>query len=195
MPKGKLLLVVLSCVALLVLFLWLPRQPRSAREESLTSASPDSLKLLQAIEMAKGPDGMQAAMMLREIVQTDSLNADAHFWLGVLSVRSGQIDKAISRYEKVISIDPNYLNAYIDLGGIYMEQGNFAKAHEWFDRTVKIDSTFEYGLLFKGRSLELQDSLAQAKAAYNQLLRHTSDTAIVKPVSAFIENINKKLNP
>jgi tetratricopeptide (TPR) repeat protein len=195
MPKGKLAIALLVCIALFVLFLMLPKQPGSVRENSILKADPDSLKLAEAIAMANGPNGMQAALAFRDIVAKDSTNVEAHYWLGVLSVRSQQIDKAINRYEKVINLDSTYMKAYLDLGGIYMEQGDNEKALTYFNRSVRVDSTFVYGLVFKARCLELSDSLNEALSTYRQVLRHTNDTAIVKPVTEFISNINKKLIP
>jgi tetratricopeptide (TPR) repeat protein len=195
MPKGKLAIALLFCIALFVLFLLLPKQPASVRENDILKADPDSLKLAEAIAMANGPNGMQAALAFREIVAKDSTNVDAQYWLGVLSVKSGQLEKAIKRYETVLNLDSTYMKAYLDLGGLYMEQGDNAKALTYFNRSISVDSTFIYGLVFKARCLELSDSLVQAKATYQQVLRHTNDTTIVKPVTEFISNINKKLIP
>ncbi|MDZ4751292.1 MAG: tetratricopeptide repeat protein [Flavobacteriales bacterium] len=149
----------------------------------------------EAIALINGPNAMQAVPILREILAKDSLDLDAHYWLGVLSVESQQFEKAVQRFEKVIGLDSTYMKAYLGLGGMYMELGENAKALNYFNRSVRVDSTFVYGLVYKARCLELSDSLKQALSTYKQVLRHTNDEAIVKPVTEFISNINKKLNP
>jgi tetratricopeptide (TPR) repeat protein len=194
-PRFKIVLAATGAAVLIVLLLWLPRQPASVREKAENPADPDSLKLAMAVEMVNGENPMEGIMMLRELVEKDSANVEAQYWLGVFAIKSGQFDKAIERFETVLRIRPDYLAACIDLGGVYLDQGNQDKALEYFRRGVEIDSTNNYALLFTAQTLEKKEELAEARNYYRQLLRHNSDTVVTRRVQEFIDQINTKLNP
>lgn len=193
--KTSLILLITASIGLLVLFLFMPKLPSSVREKAEKPIDKDSLKLMQAIELVNGPNPMEGITILREIVADDQDNVDAHYWLGVFSVKSGQYDKAIERFNKVISIQPSYLAAYIDMGGLYMEMDSAQKALYYFNEGVRIDSTNNYALLFAAQTQEKLGMLAEAKKNYEQLLRHNSDTIVANRVKDFINKIETKLNP
>lgn len=71
---------------------------------------------------------MQGIMMLREVVQTDSTHEYAQFNLGILSVKSGQMEKAVDRFNRVIVINPGNFEAYFLLGRCYAQMGQKDKA-------------------------------------------------------------------
>lgn len=77
---------------------------------------------------------MKGIMLLREVVQKDSMHENAQYNLGILSVRSGQYDKAIDRFEKVLVINPARNDIYFMIGRTYMMEGNKEKAREYFER-------------------------------------------------------------
>lgn len=66
---------------------------------------------------------MQGIMMLREVVQKNPRHEMALFNLGVLSVKSGQYEKAVERFEKVIEVNPKNKEARFLLGRTYMMMG------------------------------------------------------------------------
>jgi tetratricopeptide (TPR) repeat protein len=197
MPKTRLYLIAGVSLVLLVLFLVLPKQPSSVREKQTETATmnPDSMKLQQAIELVNGPNPMEGIAILRDLVAKDSTNIEAQYWLGVFAVKSGQYDKAIKRFNTVLTLDPEYLAATIDLGGVYLEMDSLDTALSYFKRGIEIDSTNNYALLFTAQTQEKAGQLADAKQNYERLLRHNSDTIVTKRIQEFIENIDKKLNP
>lgn len=76
---------------------------------------------------------MQGIMMLREVVQEDPKHVMAQYNLGILSVKSGQLDKAVDRFETVLKIDPTIEDARFLLGKTYMQMGNNAAAMKNFE--------------------------------------------------------------
>lgn len=184
-------LVVGLSLVLIVLFLWMPRKPEASEvNQEMPALSAEDARLQQAIELVNGPNPMQGIMMLREIVAKDSSNVEAHYWLGVFAVQSGQYDKAILRFEKVIKLDPDYLNAYMDLGAVYKELGEKSKALSLFELAAARDSANIYALFFSGETAADIGEKEKAKKYYNQLLRHTADTAVVVRVKERIEKLN-----
>lgn len=73
------------------------------------------------------PNPMKGIGMLREVEKTDSNNVKLQMNFAFFSVKSGQYDKAIMRFEKVLQIDPSYIEAYLHLADAYEQQGNKAK--------------------------------------------------------------------
>lgn len=193
--KSGLAFLIIVSLGLIVLFLLLPKIPSSLQEKAEKPIDADSLKLMQAIELVNGPNPMEGISILREILSKDSMNVDANYWLGVFSVQSGQFDKAISRFNKVLSVKPDYLAAHIDMGSMYMQMDSASKALECFQKGAAIDSTNNFALLFSAQAQEKLGMYQEAKANYERLLRHNSDTVVVKRVKEFINNLETKLNP
>ena len=80
---------------------------------------------------------MQGIMMLRDVVKENPEHENAQFNLGVLSIKSGQFEKAIERFEKVLTINPKRNEAQILLGESYMKTGNKEKALENLEKAKK----------------------------------------------------------
>ncbi len=194
--RNKLIIVSIAAIALLVLFLFLPKQPQSVREKKEVSAiDADSLKLMQAIELVQGPNPMEGITILRELVTKDPNNVDAQYFLGEFSVKSGQYDKAIARLEKVLELRPEDLNYQVRVGLQYLEMDSISRALKCFEKGVQLDSTDNNSLFFTAQIKESQEKNEEAAKLYSQLLRHCTDSVIVTTVTQYIDNINKKLNP
>jgi Flp pilus assembly protein TadD len=56
--------------------------------------------------------------------------------LGEASVLSGQLDKAVERFERVVKIDGKNWEAMLALGDVYERMGEKKKAAEWYKRSV-----------------------------------------------------------
>lgn len=71
---------------------------------------------------------MKGIMLLREVINANPKHEMAQYNLGMLSVKSGQLDKAIERFNTVLEINParNEVNFY--LGQVYIQKGDTAKA-------------------------------------------------------------------
>lgn len=64
-------------------------------------------KVQSAVKMIESGEGnpMEAIFALREVVEADSNHRDAQFYLGQFSIMSGQWNKAIDRFKKVLRIN------------------------------------------------------------------------------------------
>lgn len=101
---------------------------------------------------------MQGIMMLREVVTENPEHENAQFNLGVLSMRSGQYEKAVERFQKVLAINPQRMEMHLMTGRAYMMAGNNARAAEHFEKLKK--ETADAALV------------AQANHFINQLSNH-----------------------
>jgi tetratricopeptide (TPR) repeat protein len=77
---------------------------------------------------------MQGIQLLLGVVEKNPNHVNAQFNLGILSVRSGQYEKAVDRFNKVLAIDPTRKEMYFMIGKAYMMAGNKEKAIENFEK-------------------------------------------------------------
>jgi tetratricopeptide (TPR) repeat protein len=83
----------------------------------------------QAVNIIEGRKGMpmEGIGMLRSVVQVDPDNRKALYYLGILSMQSGQMAKAVERFNHLIKLgeddDPNYAYYYRSLGQAYVGLG------------------------------------------------------------------------
>ena len=73
---------------------------------------------------------MKGILLLREVVTADPNHEMAQFNLAMLSIKSGQLDKAIDRLNTVLKINPKRIDVYFYLGQVYSSKGDNAKAIE-----------------------------------------------------------------
>ncbi len=89
---------------------------------------------LAACFVEDGKDPMKGIGLLREVEKTDSNNVKLQLTFAFFSVKSQQWDKAIKRFEKVLSIDPLYIEAYLHLADAYEQQGLKEKTIEMLEK-------------------------------------------------------------
>ncbi len=94
-----------------------------------------------------------------------------HFNLGVQFYNQREFLKAIQAYQKVIELDPTYIEAYNNLGIIYQEIGNLDRAFGAYQKAIEINPQYEKGhnnlgilLYLKGRNEEALEAFQKALA-------------------------------
>ena len=132
--------------------------------QSISKASPLPLKEAissQSIEVKE--EGSKALALTSEIL--------THFNLGVQYYNQRQFSKAIQAYQKVIELDPTYIEAYNNLGIICQEIGDVDRAFEAFQKSIEINPQYEKGhnnlgilLYLKGRNEEALEAFQKALA-------------------------------
>lgn len=76
---------------------------------------------------------MDGISILKEIEKKDSNNVKLQLVFAFASVKSNQIDKALARFNKVLQIDPGYIEAYLHLAELYQQMNNVDKAIEMLE--------------------------------------------------------------
>jgi tetratricopeptide (TPR) repeat protein len=79
-------------------------------------------------------DPMKGIALLRELEKTDSNNVELQLNFAFFSIKSRQFEKAITRFEKVLKINPNYVQAYLHLADVYEQMGNKTKTIESLEK-------------------------------------------------------------
>lgn len=81
---------------------------------------------------------MKGISMLREIEKTDSNNVNLQLSFAFFSEKSGQWDKAVSRFHKVLSINPDFIEAYLHLADAYQQKGDKENAIKSLESYIKL---------------------------------------------------------
>lgn len=89
-------------------------------------------------EIAATP--MEGIQKLREVVQRDSANTYAQMTLGQASLVSGQWDKAIERFEKVVRLQPKNLEAILSLADAHERAGDKKSAVLWYRKSLPLST-------------------------------------------------------
>lgn len=88
-------------------------------------------KIMMASCFVEGTEApMEGITLLKEVERVDSNNVKLQLTFAFFSVKSGQTDKAISRFNKVLQLDPTYIEVYLHLADIYEQLNNVDKTIE-----------------------------------------------------------------
>ena len=85
--------------------------------------------------------------MEQEVEKDRTLASDVlnHFNLGLYSIQK-EFSKAIQAYQKVIEMDPTYVEAYNNMGIIYQMLGNADRAFEAYQKATEINQGMRKGI-------------------------------------------------
>jgi len=85
-------------------------------------------------------DIMRPIFLLREVTEVNPDHADALFYLGKLAIESNQIDKAIERFKKLVSLQPQNPDYCMELSKAYGLKGDEQEAKKWADKARELGS-------------------------------------------------------
>lgn len=110
--------------------------------ESLLEAKPNDLSLKNklAMTLVTTENPMSGIQVLREIVATDPENREALINLGLLSIQSGQFNRAVERFENLVSLDSLDFESKLYLGISYLETGRAEEARQLFTEVANAES-------------------------------------------------------
>jgi tetratricopeptide (TPR) repeat protein len=89
------------------------------------------------------PNPMKGIMMLRDVVAENPNHENAQLNLGYLSVKSGQYEKALERFDKVLEINPQHIEAYLLKAQVYVQMNDKQKAIDTFEQYKKLSTDSE----------------------------------------------------
>lgn len=105
----------------------------------------DTVKMELAACYIDGTEApMQGIQLLLGITREKPDNIPANLMLGQLSIRSGQIDKAQERFERVLGLDPKNTEALYFLAEVYKSKGDKKKAVELLEQCKRIVNNPEF---------------------------------------------------
>jgi tetratricopeptide (TPR) repeat protein len=120
-------LALSGALVVIVLLVLAPRLPAAKQAEA--KPDPAAMRMAEAVALVNGQEPMRGIMMLRQILEEDPDNAEAHWNLGLFSVQSGQYDKGLERFRRVIELDEAaFPDAWFYLGRTYATMDSIPQA-------------------------------------------------------------------
>jgi tetratricopeptide (TPR) repeat protein len=106
-------------------------------------------------------------------------NADAKAYVeyGAASGQRGDLDAAISAFQKAIKIDPKFAPAYYNLGYAELLEGKKTEALKSFDQTIQIDPNFLDAYTQRGNMRGQSGDFAGAVTDFKEIVRLSPDLA------------------
>ena len=95
-----------------------PKRPSIKKELSITEQIQAALSNIQDADNPQSQ--MKGILQMRSLSEKHPENADLQWNMGLFSIQSGQYEKAVARFEKVINIDAQRLDAYMQLAISYL---------------------------------------------------------------------------
>jgi tetratricopeptide (TPR) repeat protein len=81
---------------------------------------------------------MEGILKVRQVVEKDSTNVFAQMTLGQGSLLSGQYDRAIERFEKVLALQPVNLEAILLMAEVFERKEDKANAIKWYSKALPL---------------------------------------------------------
>ena len=81
---------------------------------------------------------MEGILKVRQVVEKDSTNIYAQMVLGQGSLLSGQYDRAIDRFEKVLALQPANLEAILLMAEVFERKEDKANAIKWYSKALPL---------------------------------------------------------
>lgn len=140
-PKARVLAVSVA-VLLFVLLLFVPRTPAVDSGEAPSTVREIDQEVSDAQALMESENPMAGILKLREILDRDPGNVDALWVMGTASMRTGQYEKAITRFQDVLKHDEEgkYFEASLFLGQAYEQTGQVKEAIESYKRFLESEN-------------------------------------------------------
>lgn len=140
---------------------WMAEQAKGLLEQALKlNPASDSLKVglgsCYIFADMHGANPMEGITMIREVADRDPHNVYAQMMLGIGGAMTGQFDKAIERFRKVIEHQPNNLEARLNLAEVYEQKGDKASAIEWYQKSKTLIQNPEINQEIEARIQQLK---------------------------------------
>lgn len=108
--------------------------------------------------------------LLKKALEINPDYAQAHFNLGVVHKRSGDLDAAIASYKKALLLNPSYPVAFFNLGVALQEKGDLPAAIDAYSKTLDLKPNYPEVHLSLGNAYKLQGDLNAAIDSYHKAL-------------------------
>jgi len=104
--------------------------------EAVTRLNENNLEAKNALALCyvqSGNNAMKGMQLLKDVLRRDSNNIEANYTSGMLSMRSGQYDKALLRFKKLVDLQPFNAEYFYYLGEVYAQLGKNSESIRAFE--------------------------------------------------------------
>ncbi|MFW5975055.1 MAG: tetratricopeptide repeat protein, partial [Bacteroidota bacterium] len=112
-----------------------------------------------------------AADYFNGALNIDPNNVNAMYLLGLHYQEQERYDKAVSAYQNIISVNPDYPHSYYNIGYIALVyQDDYDKAIEYMQKAIDAQPAFYRAYYNLGYAYELKGNYQKAREAYKKAL-------------------------
>jgi len=109
--------------------------------QKVLDSNPSNLEVKTKLAMTYlSSSPMKGVTMLREVLAADPKNELALLNMGMLSIQSGQHERAVERLEELVKVNPNHAQGHLLLGIALMNTGDRVRAKQQFEKIKQMDS-------------------------------------------------------
>jgi Flp pilus assembly protein TadD len=136
-------------MALIVLLFMLPRTPGnevSSNTETVTAPAQSSgleAELDSVLQIINSGAPMEGILALRDLADKYPEAPEPQFYLGIFSIQTGQYEKAVERFRRVVELQPGNWEAWKLLGDVSLELGDDATAIEAWEAYLDLNPEAE----------------------------------------------------
>ena len=143
---GQLFLQLMQDERSVAMHAWEAKEAVSNLEAAQTiQPDSESTKLALATAYIEGTgEPMRGVQILRDITSKKPDDIPANMLLGRMSIQSGQNDKAVTRFETILKVEPNNTEAIYFLAEAYEGLGNKQKAIELLNKCKELVNKPEF---------------------------------------------------
>ena len=96
--------------------------------------------LVQARAFYAGSSDDEAMAVLRKILASEPMSAEAYLLLGNIHLRRGDLEQAVSSLKTALFWDNKLINAHVGLGKIYLQRGDCLQAKNYAMSALAVDA-------------------------------------------------------
>ncbi len=150
-------------------------------KRSTAPQGPPQFAINQLVNLYR--QGQLAAVVEQATSLTQQYPKASNVWnlLGTAAAQTGKLNLAITAFQKLIGIKPDYADAYNNMGNALKEQGNLEKAIEAYNKALSLKPDYAEAHNNMGNALKEQKKIEKAIKAYNKALS-------LKPIYAEAHN-------
>jgi len=122
------------------------------------------------VDRRGGPSASSEPAPLRRPGEGNPHGVPDRFLAAVQAEETGEKQRAITLYEEILELDPDYAAAYINLGTINFHLRQFARAEELYRRATEADPGYVLAFFDLGNVLDELQRLDESIVAYCQAI-------------------------
>ncbi len=96
--------------------------------------------LVQARSLYKNGSDDEAMAILRRVLASEPMSAEAYFILGNIHLRRGDLEQAVSSLKTALFWDNKLVMAHVGLGKIYLQRGDCLQAKNYTSSALAVDA-------------------------------------------------------
>lgn len=96
--------------------------------------------LAQARTLYTNGNDDEAMSVLRKILASEPMSAEAYLLLGNIHLRRGDLEQAVSSLKTALFWDNKLINAHVGLGKIYLQRGDCLQAKNYTMSALAVDA-------------------------------------------------------